>query len=167
MIGVVLIFAPPLIIAATMLSPQGLAYTLDCVVRYAGLALVLLPIFAWPTFLIQLAAPPPGQSRLRAIISLWLGGAVLVSAAMNLLGSMLEYSPHPLNFDPAGHQLILYTPQGGFLLGCSTVCMLVSCGIWGVVARIIRPQMAVAGAVMTGGVLFVIVYGGGYLLFGT
>src|SRR5580704_10045613 len=117
MIGVVLIFGPPLVVAATMLAPQGLDYILNGIVRYAGLVLLLLPFAAWPVFLAQAVAPPPGQGRLRAIVGLWLGGAILVSAVMNLLAGMLGYSANPSNFDPSGHELIPYTPQGGFLLG--------------------------------------------------
>ena len=83
MIWVVLLFGPPLIIAAIMLSPQGFAYTVNAVVGYAGILLLLLPIAAWPLFLIQAVAPPPGQSRLWAIISTWIGGAALVSLVMN------------------------------------------------------------------------------------
>src|SRR5438105_12830527 len=84
MIWVVLIFGPPLIVASTMLSPQGFAFTMNAVVGYAGIMLLLLPIGAWPLLLIQAVAPPPGQSRVRAITSTWLGGAALVSAVMNL-----------------------------------------------------------------------------------
>jgi hypothetical protein len=58
-------------------------------------------------------------------------------------------------------------PKIGIAVGVFGLSMLVSCGIWGVIAAIIRPQIAVAGAAITGGVLFVLVYGGGYLLFGT
>jgi hypothetical protein len=164
MIGVVLIFGPPLVVAATMLAPQGLDYILNGTVRYAGLVLLLLPFAAWPIFLAQAVAPPPGQSRFRAIMSLWLGGAILVSAVMNLLGSMLGYSAQPLNFDPAGHQLVPYTPQGGFLLGGFTVCMLVGTGIWGVAARVLPIRHVLRGALVTGLVLFCAVAGLGYAL---
>jgi len=164
MIRVVLIFGPPLVVAATMLSPQGLDYILNGIVRYAGVALVALPIFAWPSFFIQAVAPPPGQGRVRAIISLWLGGAVLASAVLNLLCSMLGYSPHPLNFDPSGHQLIAYDPQAGVLLGGFTLCMLVSCGIWGVLARVLPGGLALRGAIVTGLLLFGTVAALGYAL---
>ena len=56
MIGVVLIFGPPLVVAATMLAPQGLDYILNGIVRYAGLVLLLLPFAAWPIFLAILPA---------------------------------------------------------------------------------------------------------------
>jgi hypothetical protein len=62
MIWVVLIFGPPLIVASTMLSPQGFAFTINAVVGYAGIMLLLLPIGAWPLLLIQAVAPPRGQS---------------------------------------------------------------------------------------------------------
>jgi hypothetical protein len=164
MIWVVLIFGPPLIVASTMLSPQGFAYTVDAVVGYAGIMLVLLPIGAWPLLLIQAIAPPPGLSRLQAIISTWLGGAALVSAVMNLLASMLEYSPNALHFDPTGHELIAYNPRAGFLLGAFTASMLLSCGIWGVLARIASARFVLRGAVATGLLLFGAVAGLGYVL---
>jgi hypothetical protein len=164
MIWVVLIFGTPLIVASTMLSPQGFAYTVNAVVGYAGIMLLLLPIAAWPLFLIQAFAPPPGQSRLRAIISTWIGGAALVSAVMNLLATMMEYSSNPLHFDPTGHELIAYNPRAGFLLGGFAICMLVSCGIWGVLARIASAKFVVRGAVATGLLLFGAVAGLGYVL---
>ena len=164
MICVVLLFVPPLIIAATMLSPQGFAYTVNAVVSYGGIMLVVLPFAAWPLFLIQAVAPPPGQTRLQAIISAWLGGAVLVSAVTNLLASMLGYSPNPLHFDPTGHQLIAYDPRTGFLLGSFTVSLLVSTGCWGVLARLMRAEFVLRGAVATGLLLFGAVVGIGYVL---
>jgi hypothetical protein len=164
MIWVVLLFGPPLIIAAIMLSPQGFAYTVNAVVGYAGIMLLLLPIAAWPLFLIQAFAPPPGQSRLQAIISTWIGGAALVSLVMNLLATMMEYSPNPVHLDPTGHELIAYNPRAGFLLGGFAICMLVSCGIWGVLARIASAKFVVRGAVATGLLLFGAVAGLGYVL---
>src|SRR5438552_7246261 len=127
MIWVVLIFGPPLIVASTMLSPQGFAFTINAVVGYAGIMLLLLPFAAWPVFLIQAALPPSGQSRLQAIISTWLGGAALVSLVMNLLATMMEYSPNPLHFDPTGQELIAYNPRAGILIGAYTGSMLLAC----------------------------------------
>src|SRR5438105_13781444 len=164
MIWVVLLFGPPLIVASTMLSPQGLAYTVNAVVGYAGIMLLLLPFAAWPVFLIQAALPPSGQSRLTAIISTWLGGAALVSAVMNLLATMLEYSPHPLHLDPTGHELIAYNPRAGFMLGSFALCMLLSTSCWGVLARVLPGGVALRGAVVTGLVLFGAVAGLGYVL---
>src|SRR5437764_12415669 len=150
MIWVVLIFGPPLIVASTMLSPQGLAFTINAVVGYAGIMLPLLPIGAWPLFLIQAVAPPPGQSRLQAIISTWLGGAALVSLVMNLLATMLEYSPNPLHLDPTGHELIAYNPRAGFLIGGFAICMLVSGRIWCVLAVRASANFLLRAAVGTG-----------------
>ena len=164
MIWVVLIFGPPLIVASTMLSPQGFAFTINAVVGYAGIMLLLLPIGAWPLLLIQAVAPPRGQSRLQAIISTWLGGAALVSAVMNLLATMLEYSPHPLLLDPTGHELIAYNPRAGFMLGAFGLCMLLSTGCWGVLARVLPGSVALRGAVVTGLLLFGAVAGLGYVL---
>jgi hypothetical protein len=96
----------------------------------------------------------PGQSRLRAIISLWLGGAVLLSAVMNLLGSMGDYSSRSLPFNPARHTLIPYGPRAGLYLGTFTLCMLLGSGIWGALARIVPVQFVLRAAIVTGLLLF-------------
>ena len=83
---------------------------------------------------------------------------------MNLLATMLEYSPHPLRLDPTGHELIVYNPRAGFMLGAFALCMLVSCGIWGVLARIASANFVLRGAVATGLLLFGAVAGLGYVL---
>ena len=85
MFGSVVIFGVPLTVPAVMLSRQGLDYILNGTVRYAGIMLLMMPVGAWPIFL-QAVAPLPGQSRLQAMVGLWLGGAILVSAVMNLFG---------------------------------------------------------------------------------
>ena len=164
MIWVLVIFVPPIIMAATMLSPQGLGYTIHAVVGYSGITLLLLPITAWPLFLIQAVAPLNGQGRIRAVLSTWLGGAVLSSAVMNLLASMMDYSPHPLHLDPSGHHVIAYDPHDGFLLGSYMLSMLLGSGVWGSVARIVPPRIVVGGAVTTGLLLFAGVAGLGYVL---
>jgi hypothetical protein len=137
MMRAVLIFGTMMIVATVMLTPEGLSYVVNGVFRYASLMVVLLPIFAWPTFLIQAAFPPPGQGRGRALIGLWFGGAVLVSAVMSLLASMLSYSPNPLNFDPAGHHL----------LGSFAICMLLSTGVWGALSRVLPIGFVLKGAI--------------------
>src|SRR5690242_576208 len=81
----ILIFGTMMSVATVMLTSEGLGYCLNGIVRYAGLMLVLLPNFAWPTFRIQAVSPPPGKGRGRALIGLWFGGAIPVSAVMNLL----------------------------------------------------------------------------------
>src|ERR1051325_8029638 len=115
MIWVLLIFVPPIIMAATMLSPQGLGYTIHAVIGYSGITLLLLPIAAWPLFLIQAVAPLKGQGRIRAVLSTWLGGAWPSSAVMNLLASMMDHSLHQTPLDPPAHNLIAYNPHAGFL----------------------------------------------------
>jgi hypothetical protein len=164
MIWVVLLFVPPLFVGSTMLCPQGLGYTINAVVGYAGIMLLLLPFAAWPLFLIQIAAPLPGQTRVQAVISTWFGGAALVSAVMNFLGAALGYSPNPLHVDPTGHQLIPYDPQTGVLLGGFALCMLLSLGCWGVLARVLPGAFVLRGALVTGLLLFGAVAGLGYIL---
>ena len=50
MFGITLIFGVPLTVAAVLLSPQGLDYILNGIVRYSGVVLLLLPFAAWPIF---------------------------------------------------------------------------------------------------------------------
>ena len=89
-------------------------------------------------------------------------GAILVSATINLLASMLGYSTIPLHFDPAEHQVIPYDPRGGFLLGSFAICMLLSTGVWGAVLRVLPIGIVLKGAIVTGLLLFGAVVGLGY-----
>ena len=87
-----------------------------------------------------------------------------MSLVMNLLASMLDYSPNPLHFDPTGHELIAYNPRAGFMLGAFGLCVLLSTGCWGVLARVLPGGVALRGAVVTGLLLFGAVAGLGYVL---
>jgi hypothetical protein len=62
MIGVVLIFGVPLIVAATLLSPPGLDYLLAGLVRYTAVMLLLLPFVGWPLLLAEGISPSGGGS---------------------------------------------------------------------------------------------------------
>lgn len=52
-------------------------------------------------------------------------------------------------------------------MGLFGLCMLVACGLWGIVAAMVRPEVTVAGAAITGCVFFVVIYGCGWVLFST
>lgn len=157
------IFGVPLVVATVLLSPQGLDYILHGVAMYSVVALLFLPFVAWPVLATE-GIFPTGASRKRAVLRLWLGGAVLVSAVMNFLGSALDYSPSGRGFDPAGHELIPYDPQLGLLIGGFALCLLIATGIWGVAARLMAPNSAVRGAFVTGLLLFGTMAGIGYAL---
>jgi hypothetical protein len=126
--------------------------------------LLLLPFVGWPLLLSEGISPSGGGSRVAAVIRLWLGGAVLASAIISLLATMLDYSPRPITFDPHGHDLIPYAPRAGFLLGGLTLCMLLSCGVWGVIARIAPGGFVLRGAVVTGLLMFGAVVALGYVI---
>jgi hypothetical protein len=106
--------------------------------------------------------PTAGRSRLGAVIGLWLGGTLTAVAAMFWLYSVLGYPSPGAAIDPSGHLLIPFAPRAGLAIGLFALCMLIASGIWGAIAPILRPE--VAGALITGCVLFAIVYGCGYLL---
>ena len=86
------------------------------------------------------------------------------SGGRTFLAAVLDYSPTASGFDAAGHTLFPYAPQAGFLLGGFTLCMLVSTGLWGAVARIASREFMVRAAILTGLLLFGAVAGIGYAL---
>jgi hypothetical protein len=151
----VLIFAVPMILAAVLISPSALHNLIHGALFYAIVGLAL-PIVGWRTFLVVFALPPSGTSRVAAVLSTWLGGTVMVSAVFILLMAVGDYSP--ARPGPS--------PTAGFLLAGFVLCMFVSCGVWGAFAAILRPEIAICGAVVTGCLLFVAVAGLGFMLFG-
>jgi hypothetical protein len=66
--------------------------------------------------------------------------------------------------DPSGHLLIPFMPRAGLAIGLFALCMLVSSGVWGAASPILRPEVAISGALISGCLLFAVVYVGGYLL---
>jgi hypothetical protein len=46
-------------------------------------------------------------------------------------------------------------PTAGFLLAGFVICMFVSCGVWGALVPILRREVAIPGALVTGILLFV------------
>jgi quinol-cytochrome oxidoreductase complex cytochrome b subunit len=144
--GLILIFAVPMVIAALLISPTGFHNLVHGVPLYAVLG-VVLPIMGWRTFLIELALPRAADTRLAAVMRLWVVGTVLVAAVINLLMAALDYSlarPGP-------------NPTVGFLLGGFVVCMFISAGVWGAFTAILPPKVAVGGALTTGALLFLVV----------
>lgn len=151
---VVLIFAIPLFIAAMMISPTGMSVW--GVSLLIGLVLVASPVLAWPSFLIQGIFPPGGQSRVMAILSLWLGGALVLTGLACFIVEAGDYRP-TTSVDASAHWLVPYSPQAGLRLGLFVICMLVSSGFWGAFARILPPAVAMGGAVVTGCMLFLMI----------
>ena len=122
-------------------------------VLYAVIGLAL-PFVGWRTFLAVFAFPPSGTSRVAAVLTTWTGGALLVAAVFNLVMAVADYSP--ANPGP--------NPTVGFLLAGFAVCMFVSSGVWGAVAPILPPKVAVGGALTTGALLFLVVATLGFLV---
>ena len=151
--GIVLIFAVPMIIAALLISPTAFHNLIHGLPLYAVLG-VIVPIAGWRTFLIEFAVPRTADTRLAAVIRLWLVGTVMVAAVFNLLMAVLDYSPAR----PGPN------PTAGFLLGGFALCMFISCGIWGAFAAILPPKVAIGGVLTTGVLLFVAVATLGFLV---
>ena len=151
--GIVLIFAVPMILAAVLISPSGLQNLIHGVPLYAVLGLVL-PIVGWRTFVIEFAFPRAADTRLAAVIRVWVVGTVMVAAVFNLLMAVLDYSPAR----PGPN------PTAGFLLAGFVLSMFVSSGVWGAFSPILPREVAIRGALATGCVLFGVAATFGYLV---
>lgn len=140
---VCLIFGVPMILAAVLISPSALHHLVHGAAFYAVIALAL-PFIGWRTFLAVFAFPPSGNDRVAAVLTTWVGGTALVAAVFNLLIAVADYSPAR----PGPN------PTAGFLLAGFVLCMFISSGVWGAVAPILPPKVAVGGALVTGVLLF-------------
>jgi len=149
---VCLLFGVPMIIAEVLISPPALHNLVHGVAFYAVIGLAL-PIIGWRTFLAVFAFPPSGNGRVAAVLTTWVGGTGLVEAVFNLVMALSDYSPAK----PGPN------PTAGFLLAGFTICMFVSAGVWGAVAPILPPKVAVGGALTTGVLLFLAVATLGFL----
>jgi hypothetical protein len=156
------IFGVPLLIAGAMIDPQGLH--LGGLIMYGAIMLVAMPFLGWQLLATEFVFPSAGRTRLGAVIGLWIGGTLVAVAAISFIASALSYPRPRVAIDPTGHALIRFAPRAGLAIGLFCLSMLVSCGVWGTVAPILRPQVALSGALISGCVLFAVVYGGGWLL---
>jgi quinol-cytochrome oxidoreductase complex cytochrome b subunit len=141
--GIVLIFAVPMILAALLISPTGFHNLIHGVPLYAALGL-LLPVVGWRTFVIEFAFPRAADTRLAAVIRVWVVGTVMVAAVFNLLMAVLDYSPAR----PGPN------PTAGFLLAGFVLSMFVSFGVWGALSPILPRDVVIRGALVTGCLLF-------------
>jgi hypothetical protein len=162
MFGVTLIFGGSLLVASTMISPDGLH--IWGLISYTGIMLVLLPFTAWPIFATQLVLPTAGHSRLGAVFNLWIGGTLTAVCVIFFIASVLGYPSPDAKIDPSGHLLIPFMPRFGLALGLFCLCQFVASGLWGAISPILRPEVAIRGALITGCVLFAVIYGGGWAL---
>jgi hypothetical protein len=162
MFGVTIVFGGSLLVAGTMISPDGLR--LWGLINYTLIMLVLSPFAAWQIFAAQLVLPTAGQSRLGAVFNLWIGGSLTAVCVIFFIASVLGYPRPGASIDPSGHLLIPFMPRLGLALGLFCLCEFVSSGLVGAVAPILRREVAILSAVIGGIVLFGIVYGAGCLL---
>jgi hypothetical protein len=151
--GIVLIFAVPMIVAALLISPTAIHNLIHGLPLYAVLGLIV-PIVGWRTFVIEFALPRAADTRLAALIRVWVVGTVMVAAVINLLMGALDYSPAR----PGPN------PTAGFLLGGFVVCIFISAGVWGAFTAILPPKVAIGGILTTGALLFLGVVTLGFLV---
>jgi hypothetical protein len=151
--AIFLIFALPLLLAGAMIDPGGL--------HLGGL---ISFIIGWPSLLLSAAFPPAGKSRLRSVVSFWVGASLTGTAVIWFIDSVLSYPRPGTAIDPTGHLLIPFAPRFGLALGLFCLSLLVSCGCVGAISAVLRPDIAIRSAVVGGIVLFGLVYGAGWLL---
>src|ERR1051325_2092682 len=162
MLMVAVIFGLPMLIGGAMIEPQPIS--IHALISYWGVMALIMPFACWPLFIFQLAAPTAGRNRLTAVLNVWFFGTTLGVSVIYWLSSLLSYDASGMRVEFV-HRFVPYMPKTGIAVGLYGFCMLVSCGLWGVLVPILRPQMTVAGAAITGCVLFILLYGGGWLLF--
>jgi hypothetical protein len=161
MFAVAVIFGLPMLVAGGMIDPKDL--DIGSLIQYWAIMAVLLPFVGWPIFLAQLALPTAGRSRLAAIANVWLGGTTVAVCVINWLYALLSYSPSGSQIELSS-RVVQYAPRTGIAVGLFCLCMLMSCGFWGVIAPL-RPQAALSGALVSGVLLFGLLYCTGWLLF--
>ena len=159
---VVLVFGLPLLLAGAMISPTGVP--LAGLAAFAAITLVISPFIGWPSFLLVATFPPPGKSRSLSLLNFWIGASLTVVAVIYFLMSVLGYPSPGTLIDTAAHVVIPFMPRAGLAIGLFCLSMLVSCGCWGAIAPILRSEVAIAGAAITGFVLFAFIYCAGWWL---
>ena len=149
--------------SGTVFGARGASTALS---RATAILAAIFPFVGWPLLLAQVVMPTAGRSRLGAVVSVWIGGTTVAVSLIYWLYALLGYNPSGSRVEWS-NRLVPYMPKVGIAVGLFGLCMLCSGGIWGLIAAIIRPEMAVAGTAITGCVLFLIIYGAGWLLFVT
>jgi hypothetical protein len=162
MLGIVLIFAVPLLLAGAMIDPAGLH--LGGLIAYTAIVFVALPFVGWGSFLLVAAFPAAGESRSRSLLAFWIGASVTATAVTSFIASAMSYPRPGARVDLSGHLLIPFAPRAGVAIGLFALCMLVASGIVGGVAPLLRPEVAIRSVVIGGGALFLVLYGAGWLL---
>ena len=161
MFMVTVLFGLPMLVGGAMIEPQPI--TIHALISYWGIMALIMPFACWPLFIFQLVLPTAGRNRLTAVLNVWFFGTTLAVAVIYWLSSLLSYDPSGQRVQFV-NRLMPYMPKIGIAMGLYGLSMLVSCALWGVLASFVRPQVAVPGAAITGCVLFVVIYGCGWLL---
>jgi hypothetical protein len=159
---IVLVFALPMFLAGAMISPEGIHF--GGLLAFTAIVLIALPFVAWLSFLQAALFPTAGQSRTNSVVSLWVGGGLLAVAGLFFVISAVGYPSAGAIIDQTGHRLIPFAPRAGLAIGLFALCQLVGCGVWGALSPVLRVRTALFGAALTGCILFVVAYGGGWLL---
>jgi hypothetical protein len=151
-----------MLLAGAMIDPGGLH--LGSLIAFAAIVALVLPFIGWPSLLLSAVFVPAGVSRLRSVVSFWVGASLTATAVISFIASVLSYPRPGTAIDPTGHLLIPFAPRFGLALGLFCLSLLVSCGCVGAISAVLRPEIAIRSAVVGGIVLFGLIYGAGWLL---
>jgi hypothetical protein len=117
-----------MLLAGAMIDPGGLnidpgGLHLGGLITFAAIIAVALPVIGWPSLLLSAAFPLAGKSRLRSVVTFWVGASVMATAVIWYIGSVLSYPRPGAQIDPVGHLLIPYAPKTGLAIGLFALCM--------------------------------------------
>jgi hypothetical protein len=103
----------------------------------------------WPLLLAQAIAPTAGRSRIGGVLGVWIGSTTVSVSVIYWVYALLSYDPSVSRVDLLD-RLVPYEPRTGIAVGLFGLCMLLSYGLWGVVAALVRPKVTIVGAGITG-----------------
>jgi hypothetical protein len=159
-----LLFGTALLVSATMISPSGLH--LPGILAVAVVIFLVLPFVALGSFALIAVSPTAGQSRLSSVLRFWIAASQTATGVLSFIASAMSYPRPGVIIDPAGHTLIPFMPRFGIAVGLLALSFLVSSGLVGAVAPVLRREIAIRSALVGGTVLFALVYGAGRALVG-
>jgi hypothetical protein len=144
MYAITAVFGLPLLVAGAMVNPEGLHVW--GLLTYAAIMLILMPFVGWPILLQAAIFAPAGESRPQSVMATWIGGTLVGVAVIFWLYSVLGYDLSGSRVDWSGHVIVPYWPRLGIALGLFGLCMLISSGVVGTIAPILRREVAISAA---------------------
>src|SRR6266851_3280100 len=98
MYAIAAVFGGTLLIAGTMINPDGLR--LWGLINYTLIMLILMPFAGgWQILATQLVLPTAGRTRLAAVLNTWIGGTLVGVSVIFWLASVMSYAPNSSRVD--------------------------------------------------------------------